>query len=408
MRKMSAVFTAAMMLCLTCTAPAQPVCAAEGETEPIACFSDNNFNICCHNYLKWASVTCSDLVPLEDGGWMRVQTFWDRKDQVRIEYYDAGFHLTDSFCVPKLLPDYGGFYHASDGFYYLITGDSKTTPAGESPKFDIAKYSTDWKLLAHVQTTGDDVTETFTGGTVRFADDGKRMIIHTARTMQSGHQSSYSMELDMESMKLTYEGGGRAYVSHSFNQFVLLDQGNIVMLNQGDAYPRSVVLNRLSDSGRSTGVDMITYGDMGDADPNDMILVNYTGVAVGGFVQSSTHYIVAYNTINQDRWYEIAEKRDPYKAETARNIRIAAVPKDDLQADSILNVNVTDYPDDGVKADNPFLVPVGGDRFLLMWTQGEMLHYVFVDGTGALSGKEYETEGQLSDCEPVVSNGKLY
>lgn len=408
MRKKFTAITASLLLCLNCTVPVQPICAADGETEPVACVSDSGFNVYCHNYMKWASVTCSNLVPLEDGGWMRVQTFWERNYPVHIEYYDAAFHRTDSFYVPRLLPDFGTFYHASDGFYYLITGDNRTTPAGESPKFDIAKYSTDWKLLAHVQTVGDDVIQAFEGGTVRCADDGKRMVIHTARTMQSTHQSNYSMELDMENMQLTYDSGGRAYTSHSFNQFVLLDQDDIVMLNQGDSYPRSVVLNRLSDSNRNAKLDMIYYGDMKDADPNDMILLNYTGVAVGGFVQSSTHYIVAYNTINQDRWYEIAMKRDPYTAETARNIKIAAVPKDDLQANSILNVDVTDYPDDGVSAYNPYLVPVGGDRFLLMWAQGEMLHYVFVDGTGALSGEEYEMEGQISDCEPVVSGGKLY
>ena len=408
MKKKIAAVTASLLLCLTCTAPVQPVLAAEGEIEPIACICDSGFNVNCREYYVWANVTCSNLVPLEDGGWMRVQTFWDRKDPVRIEYYDAGFHLTDRFYVPRMMPDYGGFYHASDGCYYLITGDSQTTPAGESPKFDIAKYSTDWKLLAHVQTAGNDVTEAFYGGTVRCADDGKRMIIHTARKMQSGHQSNYSMELDMESMKLTYEGGGIAYVSHSFNQFVLFDQDDIVMLNQGDFYPRSVVLNRVSSSGKSGVVDMVYYGDMGDADTDDMRLVNYTGVSVGGFVQSSTHYIVAYNTINQDRWYEIAEQKDRRSAETARNVRIAAVPKDDLQEDSVLHVNVTDYPDDGVRASNPYLVPVGGDRFVLMWTQGEILHYIFVDGTGALIGEEYEMEGQLSDCEPVVSGGKLY
>lgn len=101
---------------------------------------------------------------------MRVQIFDIRADSVHVEYYDADFRLTKSFFVPKLMPDYGGFYHASDGYYYLITGDSKTTRAGESVKFDIAKYSTDWKLLAHVQTTGDDVTEAFYAGTVRCAD----------------------------------------------------------------------------------------------------------------------------------------------------------------------------------------------------------------------------------------------
>ena len=409
MKKTIAVVTASLLLCLTCTAPEQSVCAAEREDVGISCICDNGLNISGHDYTIWTQPIFSNLVPLEEGGWMRVQTTVDRLDQVRIEYYDADFHLTERFSVPRMLPDYGGFYHASDGCYYLITADTMATPAGETLKFDIAKYNTDWKLLSHVQTVGDDVIKALYAGNVRCADDGKRMIIHTTRQMQSGHQSNYSMELDMENMKLTYDGGGRAYTSHSFNQFVLLDEGDIVMLNHGDGWPRTVVLNRLSSSGRNARLDMVScYSDLGEADPEDMIYVNYTGVAVGGFVQSSTHYIVAYNTINQDNWYDIALSRKTSMHETARNIKLAAVPKDDMYEESILNVDVTDYPDDGVSAGNPYLVPIGGDRFLLIWTQGENLHYVFVDGTGALIGKEYETEGHLSDCEPVVSDGKVW
>ena len=336
MKKTIAVVTASL-LCLSCTAPVQPICAAERENVAITCICDNGLNINTQNYdyYAWAGPICSHLVPLEDGGWMRVQTTVDSQDQVRddsldqvrIEYYDADFHLTERFSVPRILSDYGGFYHASDGCYYLITGDTVETPAGESPKYDIAKYSTDWTLLSHVQTVGDDVVKAFSAGTVRCADDGKRMIIHTSRQMQSGHQSNYSMELDMESMKLTYDGGGRAYTSHSFNQFVLLDEGDIVMLNHGDIYPRSVVLNRLSSTGGNARLDMVScFSDLGEADPDDVLLVNYTGVAVGGFVQSSTHYIIAYNTINQDNWYDIAVSRKSSMNETARNIKLAAVP----------------------------------------------------------------------------------
>ncbi len=194
----------------------------------------------------------------------------------------------------------------------------------------------------------------------------------------------------------------------SFNQFVLLDQDDIVMLNHGDGYPRAVALNRLSSSGRNGSVYMAEYGDPKDADLDDMRILNDTGVAVGGFVQSSTHYIMAYNEINPDLWYDLAVSQTFRESETARNIMIAAVPKDDLTQENVVRTAVTDYPDDGVSGGNPFLVPVGNDRFLLLWQHGEKVHYVFTDGTGALSGEQYELEGCLSDCEPVVSGGKLY
>lgn len=52
MKKKIAAVTASLLLCLTCTAPVQPVCAV-GETEPIACLSEDGFNTYCHNYLIW-------------------------------------------------------------------------------------------------------------------------------------------------------------------------------------------------------------------------------------------------------------------------------------------------------------------------------------------------------------------
>ena len=118
------------------------------------------------------------------------------------------------------------------------------------------------------------------------------------------------------------------------------------MLNHGDGYPRAVVLNRLSSSGRNGSVYMAEYGDPKDADLDDMRILNYTGAAVGGFVQSSMHYIMAYNEINPDLWYDLAVSQTFRESETARNIMIAAVPKDDLTQENVVRTAVTDYPDD--------------------------------------------------------------
>ena len=81
--KTIAAVTASLLLCLTCTAPEQPVCAAEGENVDIACICDNGLNISYHDYYTWTSPICSNLVPLEDGGWMRVQSSLDSQDHPR-------------------------------------------------------------------------------------------------------------------------------------------------------------------------------------------------------------------------------------------------------------------------------------------------------------------------------------
>ena len=407
MKKALASITAALLMCISCIPPVQQA-GAEENAPVISCITDEGYNIDGHNYPTWASPLYSNLVPLEDGSWMRVQSFWYTFNQVNVEYYDSDFNLTKRICIPKRLQDFGGFYAASDGNYYLITGDGSNTQAGEYKKFDIAKYSKDWELLGHVDTVGSDVTAAFEAGTVRCADNGKQLVIHTSRKMASGHQSNYTIEVDMAEMKITYDSDKMGYVSHSFNQFVMFDGNDTVMLDHGDSYPRSVVLQRFSSSGGSAVLDLIEYGDTKDADISDMAILNFTGVAVGGFEQSSTHYIAAYNTINQDKWYDLAVGKHFLYSDSTRNVRIAAVPKDDLKTGSIKDIAVTNYPDGETRAGNPYLVPLSDDRFLLLWAHGDNIHYVFLDGTGSVDSEEYTMEGQLSGCAPVLSGNKVY
>ncbi len=71
------------------------------------------------------------------------------------------------------------------------------------------------------------------------------------------HQSNLTMSVrqsDMKVMDSFYKvmNSSYGYVSHSFNQFLIVDEaGRIVTLDHGDAYPRSVVFMRYyADAGQ--------------------------------------------------------------------------------------------------------------------------------------------------------------
>ena len=63
------------------------------------------------------------------------------------------------------------------------------------------------------------------------------------------------IEVDTASMKVTdsytdISNISQGYVSHSFNQFIDLDGNQIVAVDHGDAYPRSVVLTKYDTDGK--------------------------------------------------------------------------------------------------------------------------------------------------------------
>ena len=63
------------------------------------------------------------------------------------------------------------------------------------------------------------------------------------------HQANMTLAVRQSDMTITdsfYDvmNIGSGYVSHSFNQFILVDEdGKIITLDHGDAYPRTAVLS---------------------------------------------------------------------------------------------------------------------------------------------------------------------
>ncbi len=375
-----------------------------------------------------AMPVATNLVALSNGTFMRVEgAVSSLKGSLLVEYYDKSFKLTSRKTVAMQLPVYGAFYKGTDGYYYVVSGQNNAQCSNTVAVYDVAKYSTDWKLLGHDQLKGVNTTIPFDAGSARCDDNGRYLLIHTCHEMYSGHQANVMIEFDMTNMKITdsltaVSNSSKGYVSHSFNQFIMLDGKNIVTLNHGDCYPRSVVLAKfntdytagkfITDTNLKTSlVNVATYAPLPSAYSNSMYYVNYTGVSVGGFEKSSTHYLTAYNTIDQSKWNTYVGNYYSYSGEgykDTRNIVISAVPTNNLADSAVTTYQITNYANGEPAAYNPHLTQISTDKFLLSWQQASNVNYVFLNGKGATTSKIYTMEGEMSDCEPIVSGSMLY
>lgn len=136
----------------------------------------------------------------------------------------------------------------------------------------------------------------FDAGSLRMTEYMGKLYIRTCHEMYKSsdglnHQANMTFAVDENNMtvsdseyKVSNIYDAMAYVSHSFNQFITVDDsGDVVFLDHGDAYPRAFVISKMGKkSGRQ---NIITFsGETGD---------NYTGATIGGLEYSGSAYLTA-------------------------------------------------------------------------------------------------------------------
>ena len=377
----------------------------------------------------------SYLVPVsgKSGEYMTVQFISDQneaynasdattssgKQKIGIEYYSEDpktemLKFRKSKVITPELPLFGAFYEM-DGYYYLLTGQENPSESDNREVLRLTKYDTNWKKVGSCSLYGANTYVPFEAGSARICADVSKagsdtkhfLLIRTCHLMYASggahHQANLTLQVDADAMKITDSFTdvhlvAKGYVSHSFNQFVQVEDHKLVAVDHGDAYPRSVVLinytKDLTDGtflttkakpgySKCSSTNLITFpGQIGD---------NATGVALGGFEISSKAYLVAGN-----------RSSDIYTSDGTRNVFLAV--KDKLTG----KVSVKTFSNNtGKTASNPHLVRLAADSFLLMWSLDNVVHYVKLDAYGNKVGKEYTMPGNLSECKPVVSDGKL-
>ncbi len=379
-----------------------PLAASAAEAETTACVSLEGSNVGAQHYSRWSAPVYSSLIKTDEG-YMRVQARSQIEDAAAV-YYDENFNRIRIRSVAQELPLFGGFF-ASGSHYFLVTGQSNPEEDDAVEVYRITKYDQDWNRLGACGLYGANTYIPFDAGSCRMAMDGQYLVIRTCHEMYASsdglhHQANVTIEVDTEAMTVTDSftsvmNTSYGYVSHSFNQFIQIEDHKIVSVDHGDAYPRSICLMQYptnvtggtfqSDSVQT--VDVLAFpGSIGD---------NTTGAAVGGFAIAKDQYVIAGHSVVQD---------DSNTSRSTRNIFVATV---DRSTKTPQIHWLTDYAEGEDTTQTPQMVQIAEDRLMVLWTRSGKLYYGIVDETGSLTGPIYEKEGRLSDCAPIVDQNSV-
>ena len=370
------------------------------------CVAYSGSNVNAQDYVQWSDTVKSYLTVCDNGNYMRVQS-GAIEGKLLVEYYSSDFEPLSTKLIDNELPIFGAFYDSGNN-YYVLSGQENPKQNDSLEVFRITKYDKNWNKIKSCGLYGANTTVPFDAGSARMTHSGDHLLVRTCHEMYkssdgNNHQSNVTIEVDMPSMTITDSYTGimnvdYGYVSHSFNQFIKTDGNHIVALDHGDAHPRSAVLVKYN-SDFTTGkffpsyfeqvsnIDVVTYPEYTSGH------YNYTGAAIGGFDVSSSSYIVAQSTVDLD--YINTSK--------TRNVYVSAISKD--LSTNKLN-KITSYAEGTDSASAPQLVKINNNSFLLLWVRDTKVSCVKLNADGTVNGSIHTFEGSLSDCQPVVKNGR--
>ena len=370
------------------------------------CVAYSGSNVNDQDYVQWSDTVKSYLTVCDNGNYMRVQS-GAIEGKLLVEYYSSDFEPLSTKLIDNELPIFGAFYDSGNN-YYVLSGQENPKQNDSLEVFRITKYDKNWNKIKSCGLYGANTTVPFDAGSARMTHSGDHLLVRTCHEMYkssdgNNHQSNVTIEVDMPSMTITDSYTGimnvdYGYVSHSFNQFIKTDGNHIVALDHGDAHPRSAVLVKYNSDfttgkffpsyfDKVSNIDVVTYPEYTAGH------YNYTGAAIGGFDVSSSSYIVAQSTVDLD--YINTSK--------TRNVYVSAVSKD--LSTNKLN-KITSYAEGTDSASAPQLVKINNNSFLLLWARDTKVSCVKLNADGTVNGSIHTFDGSLSDCQPVIKNGR--
>lgn len=365
---------------------------------------------------RWSSPKKSYICENSDGTLTVVDV---SGSAVSASVYSQSFELISPIQVQLgfELPVFGGFY-SGEKYNYIVFGDTNADEDDSKPVYKIVKYDKSFNRLGGVAVTGGEcfTTVPFDAGTVAMSESGNELVIHTSRERYKSsdglnHQSQLTIIVDTENMQVTnsLQLFQENHVSHSFNQFALHDGGARVLLDHGDAYPRSVVMHKQTASG---------YSEMNLFTIPGAVGANCTGVTVGGFEASENNYIAAINTIDHSKATEYGSFSITGIDKDERDIVLLISAKSNKDEANVRKVYLTDYSGKNKLGSTPYLVKMRDGIFAVLWEEYtysgnsasfSSVKYAVVDENGSLlCDIGALTDSRLSaDCNPVFSADRI-
>ncbi|MFR1792851.1 Ig-like domain-containing protein [Ruminococcus bicirculans (ex Wegman et al. 2014)] len=361
--------------------------------------SDNHYN-------TWSSVTNSYLVQNSDETLTRLE---NTSSGIVVENYSAdGKKLISQRTISKELNVFGGFYSGKD-YNYLVFGQNNTAESDSKEVVRVVKYTKSWSKVNSCSISGVNTTKPFSAGSLRMEEADGKLYVYTCHEMYADsdgihHQANMLFTIDESSMSLTdsmYDVSNLTdgYVSHSFNQFIKVDESGKYIyrvdhsessnytMNGSYLSVNGITLTKYKADGKSTAVSVSIPVKF------DMNKSNYTGASIGGFELGSGNCLIAY-------------AKDVSSSCKTRNVYISVT---DELFNGTQNIALTNYGTSSkVTCRNPQLIKINDNLFLVMWeeynssTGKTATKTMTVDSNGKTVTKAISHSFGLSDCQPVV------
>lgn len=362
-------------------------------------------------FSRWSDPIRSHLINNSDGTFSSITV---DEGHVRIELYNKDYEVTSSKELPLELQYYGAFYSGKK-YNFIAYGQDNKEENDSKEVIRVVRYDKNFNKIDSVSLTGGKsfTVEPFRSAAPRMAENGDELVLHTSRLRYAtsdgkNHQSQLTLIINTSNMSITNSTGEfqKNHVSHSFDQFVKYDGKEHVLVDHGDAYPRSIVLHKGNGS-QYKEVDLFRIpGSIG---------ANMTGVSLGGLEISSTHYITAYNKVDHSKVQSYTNFEMVGLNKDVRDIMLAVVPRSNLSGSAVNNITIAKYTSDTDHIGSvPKLVKVDDDRFVVLWQEFDHEHmplgvkYVEVDGSGNAVGKINSiSKFVLSECDPIIMDDKI-
>lgn len=401
------------------------------EDDPDSGSASSSKNINRQNYGSYEGcIVNSYLQKNDDGTFMRVEHIGQQN--VCIESYTADQKFIDKKMIKAELPKFGGFYSGKD-YYFLVFGQDNPNEDNTVEVIRIVKYDKSWERKGSVGIFGGNTVSPFKNGSLRMVEYENTLYIRTCHQMYRSsdgkqHQANVAISMDIPNMEILEQYlwlSFSTYSSHSFNQFILRDGSDLLAVDHGDAYPRSVALAKYNEK-------IGTPGILGKSSTRIAALAiggNFgnpaTGVSIGGFEASDTAYLIAGNSVDQTA--------TPYNTGGVRNIYVTSTRKDNFSAAGntvhwITDHQYIEYTDakgeqkktPAASVSTPHLVKISGNEMMVLWTEATIAiennkpvtasssqKCVLLNGAGEPVSGIYSFDGPISDCKPIVDNGRL-
>ena len=313
----------------------------------------------------------------------------DRKNEngtVTVQKYFSDFSLQSEKILSFEGEKFGGFFNGTL-YNFILFGNDNEENSDDKVTYHLVKYDKDFNRLDSLRIKGAYTTIPFDLGSVSMAESGNSLVIHTAKKRYDGHQSQMTFIVSISSMSLMNGEDIGAFqlnhVSHSFDQRVKIDESkNVYLLDQGDGYPRSLVMTKMMIENekfiwgyRKDGRKFQNDRSLREKKRFDIIKfpggfgANDTGFSLGSMVEGSKNFLIGGNHIDYGKvtsfdehtfYGEDLDKRDAY---------IFVVNKEDPTL--VNTVKLTDYAKESKRVTySPVrIAKIEDNKYVALWNE---------------------------------------